>query len=1576
MINGTERDAITRAIRSHGEVDPDYLTSYYQLVPTDRLSNHRAEDLFGIAVGHLVLAQQRQPGQDLVRVFTPTVARDGWAVGASVVETVTEDRPYLVDSVRGALEGLGHRVIDLFHPIFTVTRDAGGRLQQVSPRTASEEDSHDDESWIHLHIPRLHEPGAAAHLEQTIHRVLQDVRTAVDDWGAMSSRMWQAANHVADREAADLLRFLSDDEFTFLGSVRYDIDGDQVRAVTDSRLGIARRLLDAADLPLDTALRRAAWHDRQVIVTKGGHPSSLLPGRHNDIVAVKLLGPDGTPVAEERFVGALANTLHTGSTTRIPQVRETVEAVLAELEVQRDSHAGRELMQVIDSYPRQELFHAEPAQLAQTALEIRELASHPQSRLFVDVEPFQRYATFIVFLPRDRYSTTSRLQITRLLLNAIEGESVEYQTQVTNSPLAVLYFTVRMAPGSSVPAIDREGLERLIDEIGRDWNEEFQAALVAEFGEDHGDALAGRYIGAFNQNYTEQATARIGAWDAFQLDALREEPLRLTLYRPTGAPDGVRRLKLYLSAPATLSDLLPMFNDLGVTVTDEHPHVVHPTGAEPQFLLDLGLLTDEEHWAAPEAASRFQDAVRAVRLGEVDSDPLQSLVLSAGLTVRQVVILRTVVAYLRQLGLSYSTSLVQQVLHANPRTAGLLVDFFESRLDPERFTDPDERAAAVAQVRADLDELVDAVPSLDQEFILTGCCQVIAAILRTNYYQRDAAGRPGPALALKLATRDLPLAPEPRPYREIWVHGPRVEGVHLRFGSVARGGLRWSDRREDFRTEILGLVKAQVVKNAVIVPAGAKGGFFARRAGSPTTNRDAWLDEGRAAYQQFITAMLSVTDNRVGTTVVPPEQVLRYDQDDPYLVVAADKGTASFSDLANAIALERGFWLGDAFASGGSRGFDHKAMGITARGAWESVKRHFRERGLDTQAQDFTCVGVGDMSGDVFGNGMLRSPHIRLVAAFDHRHVFVDPVPDAAVSFGERQRLAALPRSSWDDYDRTLISEGGGVWPRDAKSIEITGPMRHALGISATRLTPAELVKAVLEAPVDLFWNGGIGTYVKATDERHDQVGDRSNDAVRVDASNLRVAVIGEGGNLGLTQRARVEAALAGIGVNTDAIDNSAGVDTSDHEVNIKIVLNQAMRAGDLTQKQRDQLLVDMTDEVAQHVLRTNYEQNVLVGNARTQDAQMVGPHQRLMASLEASVGMNRDLEALPTDAELDERQASLGMGLSSPEFAVVMAWTKIEVKSHLLETDLLDDPYFDHVLVDYFPEQLRRRFAGEIQQHPLRREIVANAVANNVFNRGGVSFVFRAMEETGAEEADVVGAFIACREVFGLNEYMHAVEALDNVAPTRAQAELYLSFRRLLDRAVRRTLLQGDLSDITDYVERYRPAATELRGRVRELLQGRLAEEYEADVQQFLDWNVPEDLAHHAAGLTASYVVLDAVDLAGQHATDVPRVLRIWFELQHRLQVGDLLDAIDDLGHAGRWDAMARTSSSLDAHLVLGQLVGGVLEDGGDVDQWWTDHSVAIELALSTIREALQVERGGLAPVSVSLRALRDIQR
>ena len=1569
-------------------VDENFLRSYYQLVPTDRLQARRAEDLVGSASSHRELAQCRQPGEDLVRISNPTVSRDGWSVGATIIETVTDDRAFLVDAVRGLLESRGHRVQELIHPIFSVDRDEEGALVSVTHApTAAHDDvpaAHADtqESWMHVEIPRVQDPAAMSALQEALKTSLQDIRMAVADWGEMSSQMWQVANSVQDREEAQLLRWLTDEEFTFLGRMRYTIEKDasgqpRLEPDAESARGICRRHPEFAFLPLDTEDRLGAWSSRQVMVLEGSHRSEVQRSMYHDVVSVKEADEQGEWVAEERFVGLLASTVSSGSTARIPMLRRVTTTVLQELGIARESHAGREVMQLIDDYPRRTLFQVDPRAMAANALEIRQLREHPRARLFVDIDPLQRFVTFVVYLPRDRYSTQSRLAITELLRDAVNGVDVDFQTQVSGSPLAALHFTIRVPEGTSVPEIDREALERRLDEIGRDWREEFRLAVDAEFGEEEGEGLSARYAAAFPSSYTETTSPRVGAWDTRQLDRIHHEGMQLSLYRPAGAVAGARRLKLYLPEAATLSTLLPLFNDLGVVVTDEHPYEVQPQGGPSQYLLDLGLKTSESNWTRTgDAAERFQEAVRAAWTDQIESDPLQALVLSADLTARQVVILRAITLYLRQLGVPYSPSHLQQVLNAYPATATALVELFEARFTPEGFSSEEERQKACDGIIERIAGQLEEVPLLDHERILGACRDIILACLRTSFYQPDAEGRARDTIAFKLDTEQLTFAPQPRPHREIWVYGPRVEGVHLRFGSVARGGLRWSDRREDFRTEVLGLVKAQVVKNAVIVPAGAKGGFYAKKAGSPVADRDAWFAEGTSAYKSFIDALLSVTDNREGVEIVPPADVVRHDEDDPYLVVAADKGTATFSDTANRIALDRGFWLGDAFASGGSAGFDHKGMGITARGAWESVKRHFRERDLDTQSEDFTVVGIGDMSGDVFGNGMLCSEHIRLVAAFDHRHVFVDPNPDAASGFQERRRLFDKPRSSWNDYDRSLISEGGGVWSRNSKSISISSQMREALGIEAPRLSPAELIKAILQAPVDLLWNGGIGTYVKSSAEQHSDVGDRANDAVRINGEDLRVKVVGEGGNLGFTQRGRVEAALNGVAINTDAIDNSAGVDTSDHEVNIKIVLGEAVRAGDLTGKQRDKMLADMVDEVAGLVLRTNYEQNVLIGNARTQGERMVSPHIRLMHHLEETVGLNRDLEALPTDEALRTRAKRDHKGLTSPEFSVLVAWTKIGLKQALLQGTLVDDPWCEGLLMDYFPKTVVDRFGDLVRQHPLRREIIANVIANEVVNRGGVTFVFRAMEESSHSVEDIIRGFLVAREVFGLSDFTRDVETLDNKVATAVQADLYLGFRKLLDQAARR-LAARRAAELEPEMERYADVKGYF-GSISKYLNGSEIGEFERRHTQLVEAGVPEKLAVHAGELPAAFALLDVVDLAEEHEVEREVVARTWFGLVDLLQVGDLLSTIAALEHADQWDAMARNAARSDAYQILMALTDAVLAIKSEdrLATWAEQHAAARERAVATVRGAVERSRADLAPVSVALRALRDLRR
>ncbi|HYJ28056.1 MAG TPA: NAD-glutamate dehydrogenase domain-containing protein, partial [Nocardioides sp.] len=982
----------------------------------------------------------------------------------------------------------------------------------------------------------------------------------------------------------------------------------------------------------------------------------------------------------------------------------------------------------------------------------------------------------------------------------------------------------------------------------------------------------------------------------------------------------------------------------------------------------------------------FERAVAAVWDGRAESDGFNRLVLASQLTWRQVVVLRTVAKYLRQTRATYSQDYLEDALVSNPGIARDLVDLWQTRFDPRRYggEDNEQRGDDERAVADRVLEALDAVTSLDHDRIVRAFLGVIRAGLRTSFYQPGADGEPKPYVSLKLNPKAVPDLPAPRPQFEIWVYSPRVEGVHLRFGPVARGGLRWSDRREDFRTEVLGLVKAQMVKNAVIVPTGSKGGFYPKQLPDPATDREAWLAEGKAAYRMFISALLDITDNRVSGAAVPPKHVVRHDGDDVYLVVAADKGTATFSDIANGVAQSYGFWLDDGFASGGSAGYDHKAMGITARGAWESVKRHFREMGVDTQSEDFTVVGVGDMSGDVFGNGMLLSEHIRLVAAFDHRHVFVDPTPDAAASFAERRRLFDLPRSSWDDYDKSLISAGGGVFARSLKSIPVSPEMADALGIkNVDAMTPAELIHAILLAPVDLLWNGGIGTYVKASTEDHLSVGDRANDAIRVDGKQLRVKVVGEGGNLGLSQLGRIEAAFCGVRVNTDAIDNSAGVDTSDHEVNIKILLGEVVRQGNLTTEHRNELLASMTDDVAAHVLRDNYEQNVLLGNARAQEHAMASVHERLIHWLEDRGDLDRALEFLPTDAEIEKR-AHDGLGLKSPEFSVLVAYAKLALKEDILASSIPDDPYFERTLAEYFPPRIRELYSGELAGHPLRREIVTNSVVNSMVNRGGITFAFRAQEEAGSTPEQVTRAFVVCREVFGLADYVREVEALDTVVPTAAQTALYLEFRRLLDRSVRWFLTSRPSTlDIGAEIERFSGIVRDLRVQVPSLLRGEEKRRLERKAAELTKAGVPEELAVRAASLLDLYSLLDIVEIATDTGREPTDVAALYYLVSERFGIDTMLGKVTRLPRDDRWDALARGALRDDLYAVLESLTRSVLEVGAadaepaaQWEAWEKANKDSVQRAKTSLSAIRRLDHPNIAALSVALRTLRSVIR
>ncbi len=1555
------------------------------------------------------LAATRGGDEAAVQVMNP--GRDqGWTTRHTVVQVCVDDMPFLVDSVLGELSQQDYAVHLLVHPQMVVRRDAPDTVQVLDVDAVDAPESSRLESWMYVEIDRI--PGARQreHLQQRLERVLGDVRRACQDWRAMRRTCLEIVDDlragVPDtvdpatvEPTIEFLTWLEDNHFTFLGYREYDLvehEGEPaLQSVLGSGLGVLR---DSGTEPTISRLmpeaQRTATEPRLLTITKANSRSTVHRPVYLDYIGLRRFDEQGRVVAERRFLGLFTASAYAESVTRLPIIGGKVRHIQETSGFTPDSHSGKDLLGVLESYPRDELFQADVDTLADTAHEVLHLLERRRSKLFVRPDEFGRFVSALLYIPRDRYTTAVRLRMQDLLKAAYQGESVDYRTRVSESVLAQLHFVVRMPRGGAIPDVDVDELQERLLDATRTWGERLTEVVEGHYEDDGaaGDVLAS-YAPAFPEAYKEDFDAATAFEDLKRLAQLEEDPelvdLRPQLYAEEGAPPEERRLKLYRRQEMSLTDVLPTFADLGVEVTDERPYELEGSDAST-YIYDFGLrVRDAEVWTSPggpeQVAASFEEAFAAVRSGQAESDSLNSLVLTAGLPWRQVVVIRTLVRYLRQTT-SFSLDYLEEALTANPHIATLVVELFGVRYDPDLADDrATDRTASSEAVIQRIHQALDEVGSLDQDRIIRFLISVLRATVRTNFFQVDADGAPKAHVSLKILPREIEGLPEPRPAFEIWVYSPRAEGVHLRFGAVARGGLRWSDRREDFRTEILGLVKAQMVKNAVIVPTGSKGGFFAKQLPDPAVDRSAWRAEGVRAYQTFIRGLLDITDNRDGSTVEPPERVVRHDGDDTYLVVAADKGTATFSDIANGVARDYGFWLDDAFASGGSAGYDHKAMGITARGAWESVKRHFREMGHDTQAQDFTVVGVGDMSGDVFGNGMLLSEHIRLVAAFDHRHVFLDPSPDAAASYAERRRLFELAGSSWADYDTTLISEGGGVYPRSAKSVPLSPQVREVLGLpeDTEALSPAEVLRAILLAPVDLLWNGGIGTYVKASTETAADVGDRSNDAIRVDGADLRVKVVGEGGNLGLSQRGRIEAAKNGVRVNTDAIDNSAGVDTSDHEVNIKIALTPLVKSGQMSLEDRDALLAGMTDEVADKVLRHNYEQNVLIGNARDQGSGMLGVHQRLMRYLTERVGLDPELEFLPEEAEL-RRRARDGGGLTSPEFSVLVAYAKLSLKEDLLASEIPDDPSVVSTLVTYFPEPLREKVREQLESHPLRRQIIVNEIANSIVNRGGITFVFRAIEETGATSAQIARAFVVCREVFDLAGFVTQVEALDNEVPTTVQTGLYLEFRRLMDRSVRWFLNNRSLStDMAAEIKRFAPPVHALVPDIGDMLQGTERQRFVTQSRTVVDQGVPEPLARRYAGLLDSFSLLDAVELATTSDLDVGEVAEIYFAVSEAFGIDALLTQVSHLPRHDRWSSLARGAVRDDLYGVMRALTRAVL-DGTRSEQpapqrvrsWMDEQHEALQRVGQVLSTVRGLEEPGLAPVSVALRTLRGLVR
>ena len=1487
--------------------------------------DHYRDDAIRQAMEHQAQLALR-PGPVRVDVIVDPPWSDGQI---NSVQVVTGDRPFLVDTVASCLLRHGWRVEDVRHPIIGVKRDRGTIEAVGMPGRGGCA----SESWIHIDAtaPLGTDIGQAAEqLRDDLCACLDQVVCATDDWGAMHEAMLRTAELVSassgpadDRDSSrELLEWLADDHFMYLSYQEFAVDGETMTPVAGTHLGIAEEgpRFDAVPHNDDKAT---------VIVTKDSVRSAVQRNGYRDYIGVRIRDEHGAVVAEHRFLGLLGSAAYTESVAHIPVLRGKASRILALSGYRANSHSGKAVVRTIAEFPRDDFFEASAEELVPLIMAVVDLREKQRLRALVRRGPWGRFFHLLVFVPADRFDASTVGVVEGIVAKRTGAVEVDSTTMMGESSLVRITVTAKVADGQVLPPIDDEKLQAELADATSNWDDEF---ITLASG-----IPSNRRGVDFGPEYKQEFTAKQGILDLELLNGLAEDDLGLVMYRPDDPADpSDLRLKIFnQQAPMALSQVMPHLSSLGVQIIDEHPHRIILRGREV-WLFDLGLQTPGELWKVA-GRRRFTEAFAASWKGECESDTFSGLVTEAGLSWSQVAMLRCIARYLRQLGSPFSQTYMARALRANPNLARDLVGIVEAKFDPTAFDDGvdagPQRLAKVEELSESFLTDLEEVASLDHDRILRMMHAVIRAMIRTNWWQ---SGRR--ALAFKVRPTDLGFAPAPRPKFEVFVNSPRVSGTHLRFGAVARGGLRWSDRPEDFRTEVLGLVKAQMVKNSVIVPVGAKGGFVPAHLPDSTTNRAEWAAEGKECYRIFVSSLLSLTDNVVEGKVVAPEGVVRHDGDDPYLVVAADKGTATFSDTANAIAAEHHFWLGDAFASGGSHGYDHKAMGITARGAWESVTRHLADLGIDQATEDFTCVGIGDMSGDVFGNGMLLSRHIKLVAAFNHRHVFVDPNPDPEASWQERRRLFNLPRSSWGDYDSSLISEGGGVWDRTLKSIPVSPHMHEALGIDASvnRMTPDDLISAILRAPVDLLWNGGIGTYVRATSETDAQVGDRANDPVRVTAKDVRAKAAGEGGNLGWTQAGRIEYARNGGRINTDFIDNSAGVDTSDHEVNIKILLDAEVAAGRISEQERDELLPAMADDVASLVLRHNHSQNLALANALSSDGPTAGVLEAWMCELEESGHLDRAVDTMPSTTEMNRRMAA-GERLASPELCTLLAWTKIALCDAVLATDLPEDPFVADRLVGYFPPLLRERFTERMPTHRLHREIITTEAVNRFVDSQGITAYYRLHLQTGADIAQVIRCQLAVRSVFGLGRVETDLTHLGLDAVRTAKIRLALT--DLAMHTTRWFLNHGGADDIAGTIETYRPGVATLVEKLSERLLGDSADAWQEKVDEVTELGLDRSDAAVVAAYDWSPVLLSIVEISEEgHPLD--EVADAYLTLARRVDMIRLTRLVEQLPQDRPTDARVRASLREDLLRVMSDatrraLVIGtdnVLADGGRI--------------------------------------------
>ncbi len=1545
-----------------------------------------AEALYGAVFSLLKFNEKRGDIGAKVACFNPTIDGDGWESDHTVIHVVNDNMPFLMDSVVNLLTEKSISIHTLMHPIVSLARDdTGKRLHFLD---------HDGEgavteSLMQIQIDRRGSVEECEGLQRDILALFADIKAVVDDWPQM-------IDHVKDitaglranapnnddhlTEVVDFIDWLRDDHFIFFGCRRFDFSKGGVKIVKGSGLGLMRE-------PDFTVLRDGEggfshWTEEMetfvnepspVLILKANRKNTIHRMAHFDYIGVKHYDAKGKLVGKDVLIGLFTSASYNRNAKRIPLLRQKVARIHELAGFAPGSHDDKALANVLETYPRDELFQIAEDHLLSNAVGIMQLATRPRASVFVRPDRFSRFVSCLTYVPRESYTTELRKKIGDILADVLDGRVAEFTPYFGEGTLVRIHFIVAAKAGD-ISEIDIDLIKARLRMEVRGWADELKDALVHHFGEAEGNTLFGRYGNGFGSSYRDTFSTAVAAADIQNLEATNEaHPLSLKFYHRMVDPANAVRLKLfYYNDPLPLSDCLPVLEGMGLRVLQEHPYKVC-RGDELIWVHDFYMQTANGQDININALSaKLEEGFQAVWTGKVDNDPFNKQILLSGLTIRQIVLLRAISKYLAQAGLAFSAQFVEEALNQNPDIAAALVALFISRFDPER---EKGREKAQQELAKQIEAALEQVSSLQVDQVLRRFFNAIQSMLRTNYFQHDASGALKPYLSFKFNSGNLDGLPLPRPWREVFVYSTWVEGVHLRFGPIARGGLRWSDRSEDYRTEVLGLVKAQQVKNAVIVPVGSKGGFLPKSLPENGT-RDAVQAEAIRCYKTYLSGILDITDNLVDNAVVPPQNVVRHDADDPYLVVAADKGTATFSDIANGVAADYGFWLDDAFASGGSHGYDHKGMGITARGAWEAVKRHFRELGLDTQTEPFEVIGVGDMSGDVFGNGMLLSEQIKLVAAFDHRDIFIDPSPDAGAGFAERQRLFNTPRCTWQDYDKGLISKGGGVFSRSAKSIALTPEIKAITGLTKAKVTPPELIKALLKSPTDMIWFGGIGTYIKSTSESHADAGDRANDLIRIDATEVRARVIGEGANLGVTQRGRVEMALNGVRLNTDAVDNSAGVDCSDHEVNIKIALGSVVASGDMTGKQRNTLLAGMTDDVARLVLQTNYNQTLAISLVEARAPALVDEHIALMQAFEARDLLNRRVEYLPGNDALRER-AETGRGLTRPEISVLVAYAKNVAFGDLIKTDLPDDPYFEALVLAYMPDALQQKFKAAVLSHRLRREIVATILVNRFVDQTGPTFFVQA--DAAIDQS--IAAFVAVTEMFGLAGISADINALDNKVPAELQVEMHLLVAGFTRELTHQLLEKGIKTPVAELIARYKEAITALHGDIDNLLPAFLAERLRAEETTLTERGISADLAARLSRLAYLNDALLIADFASRHKLETGAAAAIHFEAGSHFGLNWLRLNAQAVKTRDQWEGawLARLQDEMRG-LQLGAAVymvgkGARLEQGQVVglDQPWQAAGDTVQAMVDDLKSGGPLTIAKLTVVASKTREILD---